>query len=78
MSEERHDIQKLWTAEETAKLLSCSVQHVHRLALLKQIPAIDLAPPNSKQRMWRFRPESVMQWIQEREKHRTLTRRKAV
>ena len=61
-------VMELWTAEETAKVLSCSVSHVLRMALLGQIPAVDLAASNAKHRMWRFRPESIREWIQRRER----------
>jgi hypothetical protein len=37
------------------------------MALLGLIPAVDLAPPKSKQRMWRFRRESVLDWLDGKE-----------
>ena len=60
MSQRPFSLESLWTAEETAKFLSCSVQHVLRLAILKTLPGIDLSPPGAKQRMWRFRPKAVL------------------
>jgi len=66
----------LWTAEETAKILACSVQHVLRLALLGEIPAVDLAPPRSRHRMWRFRPDALTSWINERERGSLSGRRR--
>lgn len=60
----------LWTAEQTAEYLSCSVQHALRLAILGVIPAIDLAPPKSRNRMWRFKSDSIRTWVREREKAR--------
>ena len=67
MTQDIPDFQTLWTAEKTAKFLSCSVPHVLRLAILGEIPAIDLAPPGSKQRMWRFHQDSIMKWMHQRE-----------
>lgn len=58
----------LWTAEEIAKVLSCSVQHVLRLAILGDIPAIDLALPGAKQHMWRFEPQSIRDWFKDRQR----------
>lgn len=57
----------LWTARETAKTLACSQQHVLRLAVIGAIPAINIAPPGAKQNMWRFRPNSIIRWVKERE-----------
>jgi excisionase family DNA binding protein len=57
----------LLTAAQIAELLNCSDHHVMRMALLGSIPAIDLAPAKSKQRMWRFRKESVLEWLEEKE-----------
>jgi len=57
----------LLTAKEAAKILACSQQHVLRLAILGILPAIDLAPPKSKQRMWRFRRDTLTAWLDENE-----------
>ncbi len=58
---------RLLNAKQTADYLSCSVQHVLRLAVLRQIPAVDLASSDARQRMWRFREQALEQWIRERE-----------
>ena len=68
MLQETEIRETLWTAQRTAKILSCSVQHVLRMAVLGMLPAIDLSPPGSRQRMWRFRPEAVEAWLAERER----------
>jgi hypothetical protein len=68
MHQDSSHIQDLWTAEKAAEVLCCSIQHVLRLAILGEIPAIDLAAPGAKQHMWRFRPEAVGKWLAEKER----------
>jgi hypothetical protein len=68
MTEISPKTEPLWTAEKAAEVLCCSVQHVLRLAILGEIPAIDLSAPGAKQHMWRFRAEAVGRWLAEKER----------
>lgn len=69
-----HDViqEDLLTPKQTAQLLSCSPQHVLRMAARRAIPAIDLAASASRQRMWRFRRGTVLTWIREKEKREVI------
>lgn len=69
-----HDLKQedLLTPKQTAQLLRCSPQHVSRMAARGTIPAIDLAPSTSRQRMWRFRRGTVLKWLREKEKREVI------
>jgi hypothetical protein len=61
----------LWTAQQTAEFLACSMQHVLRLAVTGALPAISLAPLGSKKQMWRFDPRAVRAWVKARQNGRS-------
>jgi hypothetical protein len=54
-------------ASRSRRCLPSLPQHVLRLAVTGGIPAIDLAPPSSRKRLWRFDPQSLQRWLRERE-----------
>ena len=50
----------LWTANDVARFLQCSLQHVYNLVWRGEIPYVKIGG------LLRFKPENIRMWLEER------------